>query len=346
MKIPRARIFLYSVILLVVVATAAELVGRWWQRGREPAADPVVERGFLTSHAGFVEDDHLFWRMPPNQTFVYRGKTIITNSHGLRDDEFSRRKPRGEWRVLCLGESGTFGEGVAARDTYSEVLERRLQAAYPDGRFQVVNAGLPSYTSFQMATYLERVGLAFSPDLVIVYSGSNDQLPSYFVDRVTARRPAYGRGFTDREVYERRFAVPGWPWLRHSAFVRLLAASLLSTEAAVAPTALLSNQVERVPLDDRVANLTRIVQLARAHGAEVLFLVPPYGDAPGPDKALRRVVRQTGAPLLNLRKMRLDTKLPVTAFFSDGMHPNVRGHRLCGDAIFDFLQEKDLLPAS
>jgi hypothetical protein len=51
-----------------------------------------------------------------------------TNSFGLRDVEFSLAKPEGTLRIVCLGDSVTYGAGVPFDETYEQQLERALKA--------------------------------------------------------------------------------------------------------------------------------------------------------------------------------------------------------------------------
>jgi lysophospholipase L1-like esterase len=100
--------------------------------------------------------------------------TIEHDSRGFRDDEFPVEKPAGEFRVLALGDSSTYGSGVNGPDTWPQVFERRLRAT---GRTaQVVNAGLAtgSYTPVGYETWMQSDGLQFAPDLVVVGFVLND----------------------------------------------------------------------------------------------------------------------------------------------------------------------------
>jgi len=348
---------LYALLVFVFIFAAMEGIGRWFAGNPDP--DPALRPDlfFYGAHRGFLPDDHLFWRMPPGGAVDIKGRIVHTNSHGLRDDEFPVAKPRGEIRILSLGESGTFGEGVEMSETYTEILEARLAATYPDHTFQAINAGLPSYTSFQGMTYLRREGLRFWPDLVMVYFSGNDYLPSYFVDDAippTAGQPLrYGRGFTDRQVYERRFLIPGWSTLRRSALVRILAPLLLSTERRLRPAGRVDPTTKlpvRVPDDDRRYTLGSIVDAARTAGATVLLLLPPYGNWEERDPILLEISKTLDIPLLDLKQVRLDYDdahfgdNENSTFFADPMHPSALGHRVCADAIFEFIRAQRLLP--
>lgn len=71
----------------------------------------------------------LYWRLKPNQdcfTKVDR-KPVHINAHGTRGPEFQIEKPPGTFRILSLGDSRTFGWGVADEDTYSRRLEQLLE---------------------------------------------------------------------------------------------------------------------------------------------------------------------------------------------------------------------------
>ena len=60
---------------------------------------------------------------------------IATNSWGLRDDE---PDPAATLRILAIGDSFTFGWGVAAHERYTELLEAELSALLPDERVEIL----------------------------------------------------------------------------------------------------------------------------------------------------------------------------------------------------------------
>ena len=90
------------------------------------------------------------------------------NSRGLRDHEFPLEKPRGTRRILMLGDSFTEGDGVRSEDTFSHRLQVLLDSAYTPGSWEVINAGVGSYSPLLEYIYLTQKGLAFAPDLVIL----------------------------------------------------------------------------------------------------------------------------------------------------------------------------------
>jgi lysophospholipase L1-like esterase len=101
------------------------------------------------------------------------GHPKLTNASGLRDREFPDQPPLGQTRILCLGNSTTFGTGVAFGQTYPKQLERLLNEEYGDGRYFVINAGGEGGSLGLAMTFLEEKGLQLDPSIVILcYSPS------------------------------------------------------------------------------------------------------------------------------------------------------------------------------
>jgi lysophospholipase L1-like esterase len=95
------------------------------------------------------------------------------NSRGYRDRERTPPKPPGVRRVVCLGDSFTWGHGVEFGDAYPQRLERAL----PDrlgGAWEVVNLAMPAMGTLDAASVLEREGLAYEPDVVLLGYVLND----------------------------------------------------------------------------------------------------------------------------------------------------------------------------
>ena len=97
-----------------------------------------------------------------------------TNSHGFRDRDIELAKPEGVARVAVLGDSYTFGHGVALEDTIPRRLEdaiAQLQGSLP---VEVLNLGISGYNTELQVDLLRSRGLVFEPDLVLVLYYVND----------------------------------------------------------------------------------------------------------------------------------------------------------------------------
>ena len=89
---------------------------------------------------------------------------VMTNSLNIRDYEI-HPKTKNEVRVLCIGDSFTFGLGVDMEDTYAKVAEKLLNEG--GERFYVINGSRGNFAGKQY-DFLIKEGLELKPDLVIV----------------------------------------------------------------------------------------------------------------------------------------------------------------------------------
>ena len=93
---------------------------------------------------------------------------------GLRGPEVAAERPPGRLRVLCVGDSITYGAAVAAdADTYPAQLQRALGAAGL-GEVEVLNGGVMGYGSRQCRQWLAELLPVVQPDLVLCCVGWND----------------------------------------------------------------------------------------------------------------------------------------------------------------------------
>ena len=93
-------------------------------------------------------DEELGWVSVPNfyeRNYFGPGIYLRTNSRGFRaDKEFTQQVPPGKVRIICSGDSFTFGDGVANDHTWCQDLESM------DDRLQTVNLGESGYGVDQM----------------------------------------------------------------------------------------------------------------------------------------------------------------------------------------------------
>lgn len=96
------------------------------------------------------------------------GHPIRLNSNGLRDVEFPEARPAGQRRILCLGDSVTFGAGTSVEETFPKQLEQILNARDGAGRWLVINGGGQGASITGLTEFLSEKGLAFDPEWVVL----------------------------------------------------------------------------------------------------------------------------------------------------------------------------------
>jgi len=168
-----------AVLLPLVVVFA---IGEVWVRYRYDIVDP---RPYFLPGVYEEAEWPLRWRLQADYDGHYHQQTdrvpVHTNALGMRDPLATPERLGAERRVLLLGDSITFGRGVADEDTFARRLEARWRDALGD--VAVFNAGVPGYDSLQELASLRRLGPEVEPHLVILTWYRNDVLvPSQEVE--------------------------------------------------------------------------------------------------------------------------------------------------------------------
>lgn len=116
--------------------------------------------------------------LPPDGGGSTWGHPVARNSLGFRAPELQTPKPPGTLRVLALGDSLTWGVGVAEEARYTDILAGLLAARVPTaGRVEVVNLGLPGASTVAELGTLRRLGDRVQPDVVVLGFCLNDPQP-------------------------------------------------------------------------------------------------------------------------------------------------------------------------
>jgi lysophospholipase L1-like esterase len=130
----------------------------------------------------FEEDDVVGYRNKAGFHGYARGfLRVDINSLGHRGPEMTLEKPPGTLRILGLGDSVMWGVGVPDQATYLREIEDRMsrrQGSAEGAHVQVVNAAVIGYSLHQELLTLQRDGVRFDPDLVLVGFVMNDFYPT------------------------------------------------------------------------------------------------------------------------------------------------------------------------
>jgi lysophospholipase L1-like esterase len=345
------------VLLTVALVVSAELLVRAYEWATQTE---VGTRGPL------IEDPVIGFSLSPRWE-GYRWDTYVRlDDWGLRNEHTPSSDPSRQ-RILNFGDSTTFGVSVPAERVYSSILQDLLDRQYP-GRFEVINAGVPGYSSREIRRQIEDAGLLerIRPDIITVYVGWND----HWLKRppTDGARPAAvswlaglkARAATRlhliraaealRETVAR--AVRGW-MLKERRLAEV--ADLLRRSPDEERRAILPQRMNVAP-DEFEHNLNAIVNDARLRGCSVIFLIPPsaladrlpeYVDrypivSPVPfffHDAYRDLERNVGtaqgAVVIDLQP-RFDAQKPSTLFV-DPIHPNADGHRIIAEALVPWI---------
>ncbi|HWR82039.1 MAG TPA: SGNH/GDSL hydrolase family protein [Candidatus Deferrimicrobium sp.] len=288
----------------------------------------------------FLRDRDLFWRFRPGQVITsefFDGKTYRINSSGLRGEEIAPRKTKP--RVIAFGNSCTFGWGIPYEDTYPARLEMMLEGAY-----EVINAGIPGYTTLQAKRFFERDLGRLQPDVVLLLFAWNDHWAAahQIADKDQQFPPA--AIITVQNLLSRSHA--------YCLLKKLLLATIEPDRDSVVDR---SAVVYRVGPDDFRGNLQELCRLARAAGATPVLLTSPIPSLttyypPGAISPMHRFHNLYNDVIRDLARVDrvdlVDLALEFDRYSDlfdraadDPIHFNAKGHQIAAEMLNAYLRE-------
>ncbi len=305
-------------------------------------------------HIPFQPDPRFGWIYEPHYHGFWHGADVSINSLGIREKELSTEKAPNTYRLLCLGDSVTFGYGTENDRTYVRVLESLLREHRPNQRFEAINAGIGGFSTLQELLFLKEVGLKFKPDLVIVAFVLNDVLDVESVKakierakHLKEKENARGAGWKDASLYG---------LFRGTALYRMFTVAMAwykKWDEAQGAKNLVANpnsppQIEK-NWEEIEQHLREINDLADESGFRVLLVIFPFrfqveGKDPmrTPQDRLLRFGKEIGMPTLDL--LPIFRKEKGNSLFIDTNHPTTTGHRLAAETIYSRIEAEGLLP--
>ncbi len=312
-----------------------EVAARLWVGAPRAERTPilVVEGNPYTGFSMVPEQVHY--------TYLHRTRT---NSLGLRSAELGPKGPD-ELRVLVLGDSLIYGQGVGDRDTVPAQAEKHLRAAGWEAN--VVNAGVRAYATHQMLGQLRQLGDAIDPCLVVLVWYWND------FDEGNLERQSQNLKRSGPIAFDVRAPMEGrvwWRWqgkqiLRASAFLMWAHDAVRDARLAPQPESYFEDGFAKLP-----GYLDQFEAWCRERGVGFcIAILPEAGLAFGEHRAgpyqarVAAIARGRGIPVVDMTEAIVEAtrkhgRLPIIVY--DGHYDEV-GNRALGRALSDFLLSPD-----
>lgn len=276
------------------------------------------------------ENPLLMWSPKPN----IEGN----NSSGYRDKEYNLEKSSNCVRILCLGDSSTYW------GSYHELLEDKLNSAPGKSiKYEVINAGVTGYTSYQGLLMYKYYGEKYSPDIVLFYFGVNDHIKRFYL--------------SDKEVIKTglppEVSVVINKYFNKFHTYRLYRKIVIATMQAISGRN--KEEVARVSSSEYAENISELNSLVKRNGARLILISPPlnkkyenaeeyrFSQIVHYRSILRKAAQDLSLPLLEIKEMTEESNVPAQHLFSDMVHPNEEGNRLLCDRLFGFLESNALI---
>jgi lysophospholipase L1-like esterase len=321
-----------------------------------PDEDPLLRRSLEPGYSGVLESSEFSVK-------------VALNAQGFRHPELSPKQP-GVVRILCLGDSFTFGWGVERDAGYVAKTERLLGSREDLAPVEMINAGRPGGSTLSALGLLRTSGFETEPDVVLVaFFTGNDLIDNW------NQASALGAGLGEIEPFGQLPAIRGskpssgldeflldnsaaYAYLKYGlrkVFYRLGLAEF--TEDPIRPQMLDSEQEEQAWGVTQTA-LLAMHQLAAAKGSRLaVLLIPTVTQVYHADEensyrqahdrlgqTLVSLAQRKGMPVLDLTPVfQAKTGGPPLYFHYD-LHWTPAGHGLAADELAQFLVEAGLVP--
>ncbi|MCD4652973.1 SGNH/GDSL hydrolase family protein, partial [bacterium] len=249
----------------------------------------VIEYHWSTR--GLIRDPRIPWSWipDPGSTAIQPARNDFKyNKHGFRGPIISKDKPEDIIRVVCMGDSCTLGWGSPDDKTYPDFLRMNLKSISP-GNFQVINAGVSGYSTFQGIQDFHHRILNWNPDIIVVSYNWNDHGDA--PDRIGGTSvyiPRISRQFPDRDMPESQTTFETKRILQKSRIVQLTTRVIWmiqgrnpdQPEIAINSKGQITQQssfppgtgLRRVEPEDFKLNLEEFRRLTSEHESDLIFL--------------------------------------------------------------------------
>jgi hypothetical protein len=339
MRSRRARKVLLSLAVLVLALAVVEVVYRlqvFGTAGFSPVRLASVRTFGRTGFCQPAASHALRYELKPGLRGWYQLHPFETNSHGMRDREYTLEKPEGTFRIAVVGDSYAMGVGVPIEDAFHSVLERELGAQSSGTRYECLNFGVAGYHLLQYAHVIEEKALPFDPDLIVVAAISNDVPPPSL---------AYFESGPYRGVPE----APAFPFLRPTLLDGVLMRLVTGGPHDIDPDRAQEFRHRREELgraaarregepDDPDQDYLRAVfaRIARTAGVPVFFVYLGTSDSPQNRQSAAKIeacAQEQGFGFLDVCPLFRGHESSDYAIFPWEAHPNSAAHAIYATAL-------------
>lgn len=353
--------FLFIVIVFVGFLGLLEVVGTLYYRFGLTAE----KRDLVESAVGLKRSAeyhvlryiaHPYFNYVGNPDYQFPDGTRPHNSRGFRLPEWTGKKA-GVIRIAALGGSTTYGMySKDGKDVWPALLENALLEQWGEG-IEVVNLGLPAYTTHEIIGLTAMLVPELKPDIVLIHVGANDAFAACYPDE----------GGPDNTTF--RFSwnyktIPGFLrfLMRYSRLVRVFGFRYVSSKGFLPGDMIAAMQYRPYP-DEKAKqyadeatgkyfrrNMSSLIALVKDMGAVPVLLTHPLSPKWEYPKSIfyrglveahrrnngiiKEIGSQRGVPVIDLYDRMRDV-----VYFTDAIHESDPGMALKVSLILPVLND-------
>ena len=269
---------------------------------------------------------------------------ISINSLGYRGRAISLTKHPETFRILCIGDSFTFGDKVNDDATWPYYLERLMEQQHINA--EVINAGVAGTTIDDQLYFLKR-SIVLSPDMVILMFSEND------IDNLGEPEPYYVTLEKQRRVKSLPIVRNVYHWVRDTALFHFALYVRKWLDMVSQKNGNGRDAAHHQRLWRRYQKLlSEMKTYLEGLGIQFVFTIFPSNYRfqeqvnhntvyPHLDR-IELATRRMGIDTINLMEPLRQTKMTRDELYLlpyDG-HPSGLAYARAGEAIFEFLQQR------
>ncbi len=267
----------------------------------------------------------------------------------VREPNFRGSQPRfspeaDTFRILVVGDSFAWGDGVHPEDSFPRRLEVRLDAVSRGDDFEVITWSRPGWNTVVAFRSVEANIDKISPDLLLLAFVLNDPEPFDLQKLAVLREGLHRR--------EPRFPLSASLY-RGSQFYAMVWDRIENTRIHRAYSTYYHSLYEGPDWKKCLKALESLRELADARSIPMVLLLFPVFDSPMDDAyaytdlhdKIREVGQSLGIPVLDLLEAYrgVDVYRLALVPYTDA-HPNELAHRIAADFILDYLARARFVP--
>jgi lysophospholipase L1-like esterase len=340
-----------NLVSILILFLLAEIAYRMMSQGFTGTLASLLGTQAPYSNLGtsnwVIYDEELGYRLNPDREGG--------NPLSIRNERVVIPKPGGLHRIIFLGDSVTWPQNGFVRQV-KDALE-------PKGGIEIINAGVPGYTSYQEVLFYKRFLASTAPSLVVWVYCLNDN--HQFLHRFDSQ----ARMLWTKEAEQSLKVKSSWDRLVHRSYL-LTKLHLFFALKRTSKEDETSRFVWERQVDFNIAwkdeswlfyeqQLLELRRVLRQQKAKLIIVASPYEPqltyrvdsdnfayVTKPQHKLRELCDKHGIPFLDLFPSFAAECFKGRRLFEDGIHFNEDGHRVAASEILRFLESQGVVHAS
>ncbi|MFC4634283.1 SGNH/GDSL hydrolase family protein [Dokdonia ponticola] len=279
---------------------------------------------------GIMVREDLFINLKPNAEIVFKDAHLSTNSWGMRDKEYSKKRPKNTVRIAILGGSLEMGTGVENNEVFENLIENSLNAnkKASDPNYEVLNFSISGSSIIRNIEKFNKQVKDFEPTHVLLGMHEGEVLHFQKTLRWIKEQTE------SKENLENIFKNS--PWLRE--LVIFIEKENLSFDLNI-------KEKEKIKRGNKIINwcLNHLKQKCSEKGIDFsLILFPSLENKTNNLNNIEQLIKKNKIHYYDIRDAYLNYDHDLLKIAEWDNHPNTKGHELIANALYLEINKKKL----